>query len=88
MAAQELDARNQVSVSREALAEIVGRPVKERLSRVSDDVQLRVSAQSLKTWVRAGVAQNPALKASESGVEAAGTLGQKQPVDGAMENES
>ena len=72
LAAQELDARNQVSLSREALAEIVGRPVKEKLSRVNDDVQLRISAQSLETWVRDGVAQNPALKANESGVEVAG----------------
>jgi outer membrane protein len=72
LAAQELDAQNQASISREALAEIVGRPVKEKLSRVRDDVQLRVSAQSLETWVREGIAQNPALKANESGVEAAG----------------
>ena len=72
LAAQVLDARNQVSVSRAALAEIVGRPVKEKLSRVRDDVQLRVSAQSLESWVREGVAQNPALKANESGVEVAG----------------
>ena len=72
LAAQVLDARNQVSVSRAALAEIVGRPVKEKLSRVRDDVQLRVSTQSLESWVREGVAQNPALKANESGVEVAG----------------
>ncbi|AGI24980.1 TolC family outer membrane protein [Pseudomonas sp. MT3] len=72
LAAQELEAGNQAIISREALAEIVGRPVKERLSRVRDDVHLRVSAQSLENWVREGIAQNPALKASESGVEAAG----------------
>jgi outer membrane protein len=72
LAAQELDAQNQASISREALAEIVGRPVKEKLNRIRDDVQLRVSAQSLETWVREGVAQNPALKANESGVDAAG----------------
>ena len=72
LAAQELDAQNQASISREALAEIVGRPVKEKLNRIRDDVQLRVSAQSLETWVREGVAQNPALKANESSVEAAG----------------
>jgi outer membrane protein len=72
LAAQELDARNQASISREALAEIVGRPVKEKLNRIRDDAQFRVSAQSLETWVREGVAQNPALKANESGVEAAG----------------
>lgn len=72
LAAQELDAQNQASISREALAEIVGRPVKEKLNRIRDDVQLRVSAQSLENWVREGIALNPALKANESGVEAAG----------------
>lgn len=72
LAAQELDAQNQASISREALAEIVGRPVKEKLNRIRDDVQLRVSAQSLEAWVRDGMALNPALKANESGVEAAG----------------
>ncbi|KZN20201.1 MULTISPECIES: TolC family outer membrane protein [Pseudomonas] len=72
LAAQELDAQNQASISREALAEIVGRPVKEKLNRIRDDVQLRVSAQSLESWVREGIALNPALKANESGVEAAG----------------
>ncbi|WP_371917262.1 TolC family protein [Pseudomonas sp. FFUP_PS_473] len=71
LAAQELDARNQAIISRESLAEIVGRPVKERLNRIRDDVQLQVSAQSLETWVREGIASNPALKARESGVEAA-----------------
>lgn len=72
LTAQELDARNQVSLSREALAEIVGRPVKERLNRIREDLQLQVSANSLETWVRDGMALNPALKANESGVEAAG----------------
>ncbi|WP_433860546.1 TolC family protein [Pseudomonas thivervalensis] len=72
LSAQELDARNQASLSREALAEIVGRPVKERLNRIRDDLALQVSAHSLETWVRDGMALNPALKANESGVEAAG----------------
>ncbi|MCG6576625.1 channel protein TolC [Pseudomonas sp. AF32] len=72
LAAQELDARNQASISREALAEIVGRPVKERLNRIRDDIQLQVSAQSLEAWIRDGLALNPALKANESGVDAAG----------------
>ncbi|SDY26401.1 TolC family outer membrane protein [Pseudomonas sp. NFIX28] len=71
LAAQEMDARNQASISRESLAEIVGRPVKERLNRIRNDAQLRVSALSLESWVREGMALNPTLKASESGVEAA-----------------
>lgn len=71
LAAQELEARNQAIISREALTEIVGRPVKERLSRVRDDVRLHVSEQTLDNWVRDGIALNPALKARESGVEVA-----------------
>ncbi|MCB2255810.1 TolC family outer membrane protein [Pseudomonas chlororaphis] len=71
LAAQEMDARNQASISREALAEIVGRPVKEKLNRIRNDAQLRVSTQSLDSWVRDGIELNPTLKASESGLEAA-----------------
>jgi outer membrane protein len=72
LAAQEVDAQNQVRVTRVALSEIIGRPVKERLSRVRDDVELQVSAESLDSWVQLAVADNPQLKASENAVEAAG----------------
>lgn len=71
LAAQEVDARNQVSLSRVALSEIVGRPVKEKLSRVRGDVDLKVSTESLDTWVSFGIAENPSLKATESAVAAA-----------------
>ncbi len=71
LAAQEVDARNQVSLSRAALSEIVGRPVTEKLSRVRNDVDLKVSAESLESWVNLGVSQNPSLKANQSAVEAA-----------------
>lgn len=71
LAAQEVDARNQVSLSRVALSEIVGRPVKEKLSRVRGDVDLKVSTESLDTWVSFGIAQNPSLKATESALAAA-----------------
>jgi len=72
LAAQEVDARNQVRVTRAALSEIVGRPVKERLSRVRDDVELQVSAESLENWVQLAVNSNPQIRAGESAVEAAG----------------
>ena len=51
LAAQEVDARNQVRLSRAALSEIVGRPVEEKLSRVRSDVELKVSDESLDSWV-------------------------------------
>ena len=71
LAAQEVDARNQVSLSRSALSEIVGRPVTEKLSRVRNDVELKVSNESLESWVNLGVAENPSIKANLSAVEAA-----------------
>jgi len=71
LAAQEVDARNQVRVTRAALSEIIGRPVTERLSRVRDDVELKVSAESLDSWVRLAVVNNPQVLASQNAVEAA-----------------
>lgn len=71
LAAQEVDARNQVSLSRAALSEVVGRPVTEKLSRIRNDVELKVSDESLESWVNLGVSTNPALKANESAVDAA-----------------
>ncbi|BAP45963.1 TolC family outer membrane protein [Pseudomonas sp. 21LCFQ02] len=71
LAAQEVDARNQVRVTRAALSEIVGRPVTEKLSRVRDDVQLKVSEQTLESWVQLAQTENPAIKSNLSAVEAA-----------------
>lgn len=71
LAAQEVDARNQVSLSRAALSEVVGRPVKEKLSRVRSDVELRVSDESLESWVQMAQTNNPSIKANQSAVEAA-----------------
>lgn len=71
LAAQEVEARNQSSLSRVALSEIIGRPVNEKLSRVRDDIELRVSAESLESWVNLALADNPAIKASENAQDAA-----------------
>ena len=71
LAAQEVDAQNQVRVTRVALSEIIGRPVKEKLSRVRDDIELQISAESLDSWVQLAVTDNPQLKASVNAVEAA-----------------
>ena len=71
LAAQEVDARNQIRLSRAALSEIVGRPVTEKLSRVRNDVELKVSDESLESWVRLAQADNPSIKANLSALEAA-----------------
>lgn len=71
LVAQEMDARNQVSLSRVALSEIIGRPVNEKLSRVRNDVELDALTESLATWVGLAITDNPAIKASESAQNAA-----------------
>nr|WP_231654152.1 TolC family outer membrane protein [Pseudomonas californiensis] len=72
LAAQEVDGRNQVRLSRAALSEIVGRPVTEKLSRIRSDVELKVSDESLDVWVQQAVQDNPSLKATSSALEVAG----------------
>ncbi|WP_181690049.1 TolC family outer membrane protein [Stutzerimonas zhaodongensis] len=71
LAAQEVEARNQVRVSREELSEIIGRPVKERLSRIREDIELQVPGESVAVWVERAVAANPALKAQQEALAAA-----------------
>ena len=69
--AQEVEARNQVQVSREALAEIVGRPITEPLSRVRNDVALQAPTRPLQNWVTQAIETNPMLKSYQSGADAA-----------------
>ena len=71
LAAQEVEARNQVQVSREALSEVVGRPINERLSRVRSDVALQAPPQPLTNYVAQALDANPLLKSYEHGAEAA-----------------
>lgn len=71
LAAQEVDARNQVRLSRAALSEIIGRPVTEKLSRVREDVELKVSDETLESWVELARADNPSIKANIEAVDAA-----------------
>ncbi|OMG65216.1 channel protein TolC [Stutzerimonas balearica] len=71
LAAQEVEARNQVRLSREDLSELVGRPVTEKLSRIREDTDLQVPGESLDVWIGRAVAANPALKARQSAVAAA-----------------
>jgi outer membrane protein len=71
LAAQEVEARNQVRISREGLSEIVGRPINERLSRIRNDVALQAPSQPLQNWISEAVDSNPLLKSHQSGLEAA-----------------
>jgi len=71
LAAQEVEARNQVRLSREELSEIVGRPVEEKLSRIREDVELQVPGEAIEQWIERALAANPALKAQEQALSAA-----------------
>lgn len=71
LVAMEVEARNQVRVSRQALSEIVGRPVQEPLDRIRDDVALGAPGEGLDTWIDQALAANPALQARENALNAA-----------------
>jgi outer membrane protein len=71
LAAQEVEARNQVRLSREALSEIVGRPITDRLSRIRNDIALEAPVLPLQDWIAQAMDSNPALKAKQSAADAA-----------------
>lgn len=70
LTALELEARNQVRVSRADLTEIIGRPVSERLSRIREDIELQAPSESIASWVQRATTANPALKARHSALTA------------------
>lgn len=71
LSAQEVEARNQVRVTREALSEIVGRPITEPLSRIRNDIALQAPDTPLDAWIVEAMDSNPRLKARESQLEVA-----------------
>jgi outer membrane protein len=77
LAAQEVDSRNQVRLSREALSEIVGRPITERLSRIRDDIALEAPTLPLQNWIAQAMDSNPMLKAKQSAAAAANSAVQE-----------
>lgn len=71
LAAQEVEARNQVRLSRAALSEIVGRPITEPLSRIRNDIALQAPNKPLETWIIEAMNSNPLLKSRENQLEVA-----------------
>ena len=71
LVAQEVEARNQVRLTREGLSEIVGRPINERLSRIRNDIALEAPTLPLDAWIAQAMDSNPLLKAYQSNLEAA-----------------
>lgn len=71
LAAEEIEARNRIEISREALSELVGRPVVERLKRVGPAPQFHLPAQDKTYWLTLAAESNPVLRARQKAVDAA-----------------
>lgn len=69
--ADEIEARNRVAISREAISELVGRNVEESLKRISATPAFTLPIQQQEYWVRAALTSNPALQARLKSVTAA-----------------
>lgn len=67
----EIEAANQVSVSREALSELVGRPITERLHRIGPRPSFTLPPHNREHWVQTALESNPALLAQKRAVDAA-----------------
>lgn len=71
LAARVIEARNRVEISREALSELVGRPVVERLKRIGPAPQFHMPPQDKTYWVTLAAESNPVLRARQKAVDAA-----------------
>ncbi len=69
--AAEIEARNQQRLAREALAELVGRPVDEKLSRIREDIALLAPSDELEVWLDRAIGANPALAARREALDVA-----------------
>lgn len=69
--AAEIKARNDVEISREALSELVGRPIHGRLKRIGAQASFHMPAQASDYWEQQAMASNPLLQARQKAVDAA-----------------
>ncbi|TWI49280.1 outer membrane protein [Pseudomonas duriflava] len=67
----EIEARNQIQVTREALAELIGHDVYQPFKRIDTKAHFDMPLGTEEQWVGLAVANNPALKAKQKAVEAA-----------------
>ncbi len=68
--ANEVAAKNEVAITREALAEVVGKPVYEKLSPVVANIDFTLEG-TMQHWVDKTLANNSALKSRKKAIEAA-----------------
>ncbi|MBF8728912.1 TolC family outer membrane protein [Pseudomonas guariconensis] len=71
LAADEINARNQIAIAREAISEQVGRDVLEPLKPIADTPSFSLPAQDQDYWVETALRSNPGILARERGLSAA-----------------
>lgn len=69
--AQEIMAKNHLTISLETLTEIVGRPIPETLQRIRQDVKMTPPDEPMDIWVQRALNNNKSLLAQNFAVEAA-----------------
>ncbi len=69
--AAEIKARNNVEISREALSELIGRPIHGRLKRIGAQASFHMPAQASGYWEQQAMTSNPLLQARQKAVDAA-----------------
>lgn len=68
---REIEARNTVEVGREALSEMIGREITERLKRVGEQVTFMPPEHGREYWVQQAMTESPVLQARNRAVSAA-----------------
>lgn len=69
--AREIEARNAVEAGREALSELIGREITERLKRVGEQIAFLPPEYDLEHWVEQAMTRSPILEARSRAVNAA-----------------
>ena len=69
--AVQISASNAVELSREALSELIGRPLTERLKRIDPKAQFSLPEHGREYWVQQAEQGSPVLQARRSAVDAA-----------------
>ncbi|KTT31902.1 TolC family outer membrane protein [Pseudomonas rhizoryzae] len=67
----EIEAKNQIQVTREALAELVGHEIYQPLKRIDDRTLFTALPGSETDWVQSAVVHNPALQAKQEALNSA-----------------
>lgn len=69
--ANEIEASNNVAISREGISELIGREINEPLKRIGAAPTFTLPAQQQEYWVTTALSNNPALQAYTQGITAA-----------------